>query len=60
MFGYVASKSLILNLRMSHLLKFQIDKKKILVTHVTNKIIINQKCRKCVNLFKPLIKENIK
>ena len=31
-----------------------------MITHVTNKIIVNLKSRKDNNLFKPLIKENLK
>ena len=42
---------------MCHLLNFQ---KILVIRHVTNKIIINLKWRKCNNLCKPLIKQNIK
>ena len=41
---------------MCHLLNFQ---KNLLIKHVTNKTI-NLKRRKCCNLFKPLIRGNIK
>ena len=41
---------------MCHLLNFE---KKLMIVHVTNKVI-NQRWRKCNNLFKTLIKKNIK
>ena len=44
---------------MCHLLNFK-KKKRLMITHVTNKIIVNLKSRKGNNLFKPLIKENLK
>ena len=50
------------NLRMCHLLNFKKIKKKkrLIITHATNKVIINLKLTKCNNLFTKLIKENTK
>ena len=46
---------------MCHLLNFKKIKKKkrLIITHATNKVIINLKLTKCNNLFTKLIKKNI-